>query len=118
MYTDHKAKRNPHDAIEVNYLPSSEWTATPINIGVYKGGKVFLLQKNVSVGNKADFVLQSKLSFGTTLSDPKTGEQFSVAIFSEKIEVDDLSKHPNGVLVEVAVDSASGEFVFTVSDLQ
>ena len=128
----------------LNEPPSSSdpWKGRVVNIGLYKGKDLFMIEPSVGVGSYAELTMNKKLYFGVLVNDSKSffvpGKTFIpniisttvdvfydvssstipanditvLAQFSQLTEVD-LNNFPNGVVVTLTQDKVTKQFTFS-----
>ena len=121
-------------------LPGGPWKGRVVNIGLYKGKDLFLIEPSVGVGNYAELTMHKKLYFGVLVSDSNSpfvpGKMFIPNILSKAAGVQvlslpvpanvitpqaqisqltevDLNKFPNGAVVTLKQDVVTKQFTFS-----
>ena len=82
------------------------------DVGVYKEGRLLVIQPDVHVGNQIDFMLQPKLFFGV-VRNMKVGETFTSLEITSSLTEFDLSNFPNGIEVTLSQQPGGGQYIFT-----
>lgn len=101
---DADTARNPVEDIIVQNQKPTKWNGRKLDIGVYKAGKLLVMQKDVPVGGHAEFMLQPKLFFAVVhkmYARHVVRKIFtSLEIISALTECD-LHEYENGVIVSL-----------------
>ena len=82
------------------------------DVGVYKEGRLLVIQPDVHVGNQIDFMLQPKLFFGV-VRNMKVGETFTSLEITSALSEFDLSNFPNGLEVILNEKPGGGQYSFS-----
>lgn len=109
---DLAAQANPDHTIVVKNVKPTAWAGVPFNFGLYKSGKLLVTQENVGVNSQAVFQLTPKLFFGV-VKDIRVGEIFKSLTITQALFEVDLLAYSNGLVVQLDLNQASGEFHFT-----
>ena len=96
----------------VKNVKPTAWAGVPFNFGLYKSGKLLVTQENVGVNSQAVFQLTPKLFFGV-VKDIRVGEIFKSLTITQALFEVDLLAYSNGLVVQLDLNQASGEFHFT-----
>ena len=105
-------RTNPNNAVVVKNVPPFAWSGRMFDIGVYKEGRLFLIEKKVRVGNQIDFVLQPKLYFAV-VHNVRVGHVFESLDITTGLTEFDLSNFPNGIEVTLSQQPGGGQYIFT-----
>lgn len=119
----------------LNQKPGT-WSGRIVNVGLYKDGKLFMVEPGVGVGNYAELSVSNKLYFAVVVhseqSDFITSGKMFVPLFSmqeapvapnmlqptvleaqvSQLKEVDLTKFPNGVTVTLTQDKITQSFDF------
>lgn len=108
---------NSCKGIFVRNIPTSDTRCGQIfDVGVYKDGKLLVVQPDIRVGCQAYFLLQPKLYFAV-VRNMMVGDIFTSMEITSIPQEFDLNKYPNGMIVTVsekAIDFG-GQYTFTAS---
>ena len=112
MFIERGVPANPNNTIVIKSIPPASWSGRKYDIGVYKGGKLLVTQKDVHVGNQIDFMLQPKLYFGV-VRNLKVGDVFTSLEITSSLTEFDLSDYPNGIDVTLNEAPGGGHYSFS-----
>ena len=82
------------------------------DVGVYKEGRLLVVQPDVHIGNQIDFMLQPKLYFGV-VRNMHVGDTFTSLEITSALTEFDLSNFPNGVEVTLNEAPGGGRYSFS-----
>ena len=82
------------------------------DVGVYKEGRLLVVQPDVHVGNQTDFMLQPKLYFGV-VRNMNVGDTFTSLEITSSLTEFDLSSYPNGLEVTLNQEPGGGRYIFS-----
>lgn len=103
---------NPDNTIVVKNEKPRSWSGRKFDIGVYKSGKLLVVQKDVHIGDQCDFMLQLKLYFAVA-RNISIGKVFSSLEITTALTEFDLADYANGIKVTLSQKSGSGEYSFS-----
>ena len=82
------------------------------DVGVYKEGRLLVVQPDVHIGNQIDFMLQPKLYFGV-VRNMHVGDVFTSLEITSSLTEFDLSNFPNGIEVTLNQAPGGGRYSFS-----
>ena len=106
-----QAPPNPNDTIVVRNSSPDSWTGRKHNIGLYKNGKLIVVEQDVNVGDQVDFMLKPTLYFAVDRNKTVRATFTSVDI-SQCFTPFDLSSYQNGLKVTLIQEASGGKYVF------
>ena len=107
---------NPNNSIVIKNQKPKTWTGRTFDIGIYKSGRLLVVQKGVRIMDQVDFMLQSKLYFAVA-RNMHVGKVFTSMEISSKMTMFDLSQYPNGIEVTLTQTPGGGEYSFSAASL-
>ena len=110
--TDFGTHPNPDNAIVIKNVRPKTWSGRKFDIGVYKNGKLLVVQKEVHIGDQVDFLLQPRIFFGV-VRNMHVGSVFTSLEITSSLAEFDLSNYPYGIVVTLTEAGGSGEYKFT-----
>lgn len=93
-------------------ISGDQWEGRAVNIGLYKGGDLFMAQTNVGVGNYVEFELHQKLYFGVLVNWEDLTSINEILEVSQITEID-LTQFPNGLDITLTQESNTKKFKFS-----
>ena len=93
-------------------ISGDQWEGRAVNIGLYKGGDLFMAQANVGVGNYVEFELHQKLYFGVLVNWEDLTSINEILEVSQITEID-LTQFPNGLDITLTQESNTKKFKFS-----
>ena len=108
------AQANSDHSIVMKNVKPSGWAGVPFNFGLYKSGKLLVTQQDVGVNSQAVFQLTPKLFFGV-VKDIRVGTIFKSLTITQALFKVDLLDYSNGLVVQLDLNQASGEFYFSAA---
>ena len=114
---DVNSPTNPGNTIVIKNMKPTTWSGQPFHFGLYKSGKLLVTQFGVGVLSQAVFQLTPKLYFGV-VKDIRIGEIFKALTTTQSYFMVNLNDFANGLIVNLDMNQASGEFYFTADHAQ
>ena len=114
LYAVINAPVNPDNAIVVRNVKPSSWSGRNYSVGVIKGSKMIMTQRQVPIGDQAVFILEPILYIGVVQSDKfisawQIFTNSEIAEMTDALASFDLRTYPNGLKV-LLKESADGKF--------
>ena len=106
-----KARPNPNNTILVRNAHCDSWTGRKYNIGLYKNGKLIVVEQDVNVGDQVDFMLKPTLYFAVD-KNKTVRATFTCVEISQCFTPFDLSSYQNGLNVILTQETSGGRYLF------
>ena len=84
-------------------------------MGIYKEGKLLVVQKDVHIGNQVDFLLQPRLFFGV-VRNVTIGTVFTSLEITSYLTEFDLEHFPHGMEVTLSEAPGGGKYSFSAAN--
>ena len=97
-------------------MKPKSWSGQKYDIGVYKSGRLLVVQKQVRVLDQVDFMLQPTLYFAVA-RNMYVGKVFTSLEIMTSMKTFDLSQYPNGLEVTLTQAPGGGDYMFTGSPI-
>lgn len=105
------AALNPDDIVLIKNLKPRTWEGRQMDLGVYKGSSMLLVQRDVGAGSQAMFYINPILYFGV-MKSVKVGDAFHSFSNLQKYFRVNLNDYSSGLKVILQREETTGKFVF------
>ena len=110
--TETETSSNPNYTIAVRNVAPTAWSGRKFDVEVYKNKHLYIIQPEVLVGSRVDFVIQPKLYFGVA-HNMRVGQTFTSLGVVTANTMFDLDQYPSGITVTLNQLPGGGMYIFS-----
>ena len=110
------APTNPNNSIVIRNVDPKSWTGRKFDVGVYKANRLLTVERGVNISSQVDFELQPKLYFAV-VRNFVVGKIFTMDQITSHMELFDLSKFPDGIVVTLTQEPVGGKYTFSAAQM-